>query len=211
MKNELSNLKFYFPRLYFLYIVIFKNYIKKDLSPRPWITAEAIEWLKQNLKKDMKIFEYGAGGSTLFLSALTKKVASVEHDPIYYITLKDKIKKDNIKNCELFFSPPANKILKDILCASTEEKYKNMNFKKYIKTIDKYPNNYFDLVFIDGRVRSGCIINALTKIKNNGYLMLDNSERTEYAAGKEKLKKYPHQIFSDNQQETTIWQINKNL
>lgn len=188
-----------------------KNYTKKDLSPHPWITAEAIEWLKQNLKKDMKIFEYGAGGSTLFLSFLSKKVASVEHNPIYFITLKDKIKKDKIKNCKLFFSPPNNGTIKNALYASTDKKYKNMNFEKYIKIIDKYPNNYFDLVFIDGRARNGCIINALTKIKNNGYLMLDNSERIGYAAGKEKLKKYPHQIFSDNQQETTIWKINKNL
>ena len=217
LKAELKQLKYHFPQLYFWYIKWIKKTKIKELTVVPWMNDKAIDWLKKNLKRDMKIFEYGCGGSTLFMSALTEKVISVEHDPVYYITLKDEIKKGGIKNCKLFFSPPNNGAPKNTIYASTDEKYKNMNFEKYIETINKYPDNYFDLVFIDGRARNGCIVNALPKIKNSGYLLLDNSDRLEYEIGKEKLKKYPRQIFADqtsrleNQHETTIWQINKNI
>lgn len=215
VKNKLKTLKFYFPRLYFLYVMAIKGQKVREISPKPWIDAEAVNWLKQNLKAEMNVFEYGSGGSTLFMSALVKSIISLEHDPVFYVTLKDIIKKDRIKNCRLVFAPPHNRIPTDTLYASTDEHFKNMSFKKYVETIHEYPDNYFDFVFVDGRARNGCVVTALPKIKNGGYLLLDNSDRPEYKISLDVMSGNPSWVFanpavrSDNYCETTIWQIKK--
>lgn len=91
-----------------------------------------------------------------------------------------------------------------------------MNFKKYVEAINTYSDNYFDFVFIDGRARNGCVIASLPKIKNGGYLMLDNSDRPEYKISLDTLSTYPSSIFKDpsakttsNHCETTVWLIKK--
>ncbi|MDP2056339.1 MAG: hypothetical protein Q8K35_01095, partial [Thiobacillus sp.] len=50
----------------------------------PWITFRAIDWLDTYLKSDMSVFEYGAGGSTLYLAKRVRNVVSVEHDEGFY-------------------------------------------------------------------------------------------------------------------------------
>ena len=47
---------------------------------RPWITFPAIEFLERTLTRDMRVFEYGAGGSTLFFATRVKEVVSIEHE-----------------------------------------------------------------------------------------------------------------------------------
>ena len=46
----------------------------------PWLTFGAIRFLDGWLKPGMRVFEYGCGGSTIFLAARVKEVVSVEHD-----------------------------------------------------------------------------------------------------------------------------------
>lgn len=43
----------------------------------------------------------------------------------------------------------------------------------------KFPNEYFDLILIDGRVRMNCLKNATPKLKVGGVLIFDNSDRYE--------------------------------
>jgi predicted O-methyltransferase YrrM len=58
--------------------------------------------------------------------------------------------------------------------------YDELSFEAYVKTIDNYPDNYFDLVVVDGRARPACIKHAVPKIKRGGVLILDNSDRDYY-------------------------------
>jgi predicted O-methyltransferase YrrM len=58
--------------------------------------------------------------------------------------------------------------------------FNSHSFKAYVKAIDIYPDNYFDLVVIDGRARPSCIKHAVPKIKRGGVLVLDNSDRDYY-------------------------------
>ena len=37
----------------------------------------------------------------------------------------------------------------------------------------------FDLVLVDGRARLGCVVSALPKLRPEGVLLLDNSERED--------------------------------
>ena len=47
-------------------------------------------------------------------------------------------------------------------------------------TFNEYPDNYFDLVLVDGRARPPCIKQACSKVKPGKYILLDNSDRDRY-------------------------------
>ena len=52
------------------------------------------------------------------------------------------------------------------------------NRKSYIQSIydKKYPNRLFDIIVIDDLYRLECAKQAILKLKNNGTIILDNSE-----------------------------------
>ena len=50
----------------------------------PWISFSAIELLKKITRPDMRVFEYGSGGSTMFWISRVKELISVEHDLSWY-------------------------------------------------------------------------------------------------------------------------------
>jgi hypothetical protein len=54
------------------------------------------------------------------------------------------------------------------------------DFRNYVCQIDPYPDNYFDIVSIDGRARPSCIMHSVSKVKVGGMLILDNAERKYY-------------------------------
>ena len=158
----------------------------------PWIPIKAKIWLDNNLRSDMVVFEYGSGLSTLYFSEKVNKIVSIEHDKEWYNKTYDKLK-EKIPNLEYFLIEPehletgikeqVNKIYQSHL-------YQDFYFTKYVQSIDKYPDGHFDLVFIDGRARIGCILHSIDKIKPGGYIILDNSDAKRYKAAQKILKNY---------------------
>jgi hypothetical protein len=63
---------------------------------------------------------------------------------------------------------------------STDREFSSEKFVEYVRMIDSYPDRFFDLVAIDGRARSSCVVHAVSKVKQGGYLLWDNTERSEY-------------------------------
>ena len=147
----------------------------------PWITFRAIDWLATYLQPRMSVFEYGAGGSTLYLAKRVRQVVSVEHDEGFYQFVKDLTAKQGIRNCELMLHAPRACTDATRAFASYQQKYKGLCFESYVKAIDAYPDASFDLVLVDGRARLACVERALSKVKPGGAIMLDNSERAAYA------------------------------
>ncbi len=172
--------------------------LKSNRNPlkdeEPWVTFEAKEWLISFLTKNMIVFEYGQGGSTIFFSKRVKKLISVEHDRLWYQLVKKVINKNNIRNCELICVEPErclatlnNNFMDPRNYASGDARYKNMHFETYVKTIELFPDESFDLVFIDGRARPSCILHSRSKVRPGGFIMLDNSERERYQMSKDLL------------------------
>ncbi|MBS4065367.1 MAG: hypothetical protein KGZ74_12445 [Chitinophagaceae bacterium] len=164
----------------------------------PWMVFEAIEFLKGWLTKDMKVYEYGSGSSTLFFSNLCDSIISVEHYDAWYCKVRDAIKKHGLHNIEYRLLPP---VLSDTVNADCTDpkgyrscfpEYKGYTFTAYASSIDEYPDGYFDLVVIDGRSRGACILHAMKKIKTNGILLVDNAERKYY------LQPFP-ELFDSSQ------------
>lgn len=135
----------------------------------------------------MCVFEYGSGGSTLFWMSRVKEVISVEHDITWHTHMKKKLDGQSIRNVQYIFAEPALDLMfqkkrfenpDDYI--SSDAGYAGKNFEQYVKTIDAFPDNYFDVIIVDGRARSSCIQQGIPKLKKNGWMIIDNSERKYY-------------------------------
>lgn len=178
----------------------------------PWLVYEAIDWLKTYLNSNMHVFEWGAGGSTIFFSNYSKSVTSVEHDLNWYKSTSDAIAERSIKNVQLMLCKPTKSTDMDNLYGSSFEQYREMSFYKYVRAIEIFLDNSFDLVAVDGRARVACMEYAKRKIKPGGYLLLDDSERSAYKSGRNKYEDWiKMEFYGDNpyfpvKKVTSLWQ-----
>ncbi len=165
--------------------------LKKNsiIDEQPWITFPVISILDKYVNSSSKVFEYGGGGSTLFFVNRAHEVVTVEHNNEWFMLLQDIIKRKNIGkwNGNLVF-PEAN-INTALLNPSKPKDYFSKDpafatntFLAYARFIDKYPDEYFDVVLVDGRARPSCAWQSVTKLKKGGYLVIDNSDREYYFA-----------------------------
>jgi len=192
------------------------NSLKEGHSPLedqfPWMVYEAVDWLKNVLKPNMTVFEWGSGGSTLFLAKHVQSVFTVEHDAKWHLQVSSKLVQCGLNSIDYQLIEPTISNQTDPFYVSSDQKFQGYSFSDYVQAIDGYSKNSFDLVVVDGRARPGCIKHAIPRVRPGGYILLDNSERIEYALGKQLLTKW-HQIvfrgpgpYADFFTETTVWQ-----
>ena len=131
------------------YLFLWMISILKPLE-YPLLPLRLIVKLNECLNKEIILFEYGCGYSTLWFNKLCK-CYSVEHNPIWYKKLKNK----GIKNLKL-----------------------HTKKKNYINSIDDVKSK-IDIVFVDGVYRNECLKKAESRIEN-GILILDDANRFEY-------------------------------
>jgi hypothetical protein len=155
----------------------------------PWLTFGAIHFLKKNINDEMNVFEYGSGGSTLFWAKNTKSVVSVEHNREWFEIMEKQLSKLKISNLEYLFrepQPDASFAKKQFQnpddYISSDELAVGKNFEAYVKSIDAFPDDQFDLIVVDGRARPSCIKHSIKKLKVGGFLVVDNADREYYLA-----------------------------
>lgn len=68
---------------------------------RPWFSYAATEWLAGYVRQDMRVFEYGSGGSTLFFSSRVACVVSVEDDAAWQDLVSARLAQLGRRNVEL--------------------------------------------------------------------------------------------------------------
>ena len=205
-------------KYFFRWLKSFNNGHSAFSDELPWLTYEAVEWLENYLTREKTVFEYGSGGSTLFMVKRAGKVVSVEHDREWFQWVKKKLEAERYSNYDYFLFMPQkyNRKGKHNIQSfrSTEPIYKDQWFQKYVKSIDHFPDVFFDLVIVDGRARTSCARQAIKKIKPGGFLMLDNSEREIYIPVFNDLKNckridfYGLGNYNFYPWQTSIWEIN---
>lgn len=148
----------------------------------PWLTYEAINWLQSYLRPEMRVFEWGSGGSTLFFARRVHSVVTIEHDPEWYTTVKQTLHNANVDNVRVLLHAPvhANDSNSEFCSIMLKDQFKGLSFEPYVRAIDAYPDCHFDLVMVDGRARISCVRRAIDKVCPGGHLLLDNTERKEY-------------------------------
>ncbi|MEO6454499.1 MAG: hypothetical protein ABIN97_10520 [Ginsengibacter sp.] len=168
-----------------------KYYLQPGRNPvterLPWINFPAIDFLKKNLNPADTVFEFGAGGSTLFFLDRVKKLITAEHKTEWYDTLKKIITQKELYKWEGVLIPPELKTETRQLNISdpndyysSDDAYINSTFKNYVTYIDRFSDGFFNVILIDGRARPSCIKHAVKKLRRNGLLILDNADREYY-------------------------------
>lgn len=180
--------------------------ISSPLHEWPQITNGALEWLDSFLTPNSSVFEWGSGGSTLYIVKRVEKIISIEHNPQWWKKVTDMVKAQGIGNykCVLVEPEPITesgaslgKSLVDMkLCWDPHGLHRvtrrqldavTFSYEKYVKAICGYPDATFDLVFIDGFARTSCMLYGRSKVKPGGFLMLDDAQMRQYQDAKQLL------------------------
>ena len=131
--------------------------VDRDGKPIPWMTYAAIDFLGTKLQPAMRVFEWGAGFSTIWLASRVQEIVSIEESSAWYEELRPQL--------------PANVSL---LCRPDRD--------AYVDAI-RETTGEFDLIVIDGVHRNECASACLSRLSPNGMVVFDNSDGAEYDPG----------------------------
>jgi hypothetical protein len=157
------------------------------INEKPWIIFAAYRFLDQHIMTDMRVYEFGTGGSTLFFANRAKEIISAEHDSKWAGEVKKALMLKGYKNWEINIVEPLlePKALHEDPSSlnsyiSSDGAYRGHSFMNFAKSIDRYPDGFFNIVMIDGRARPSCVKHSVKKVSKDGLLILDNAERKHY-------------------------------
>ena len=126
----------------------------------PWITYGAINFLKNFTNKNISVFEFGCGSSTIFFAKNCKEVIALETNRIWQNLIIEKLKSLNLTaQIHLMSDGIAN------------------------KNYEIFPQNFtkkFDLIVIDSIKRFACAQNSINFLNDDGIIILDDSHRPNY-------------------------------
>ena len=162
------------------------NSSKTQIKETPLLTQEAIEFLADLLEKkpDAKVLEFGSGGSTIWFSQRTKNLTSIEHTAKWHKIVKNNLKKNNSCN--------------------------QVNFKllsrPYHTICEEFPDNFFDIIIVDGRDRVKCVEASIRVLKPGGILMLNDAQTDKYKSVPKLLNNWNlQQTVSTSRPRHTYW------
>lgn len=138
--------------------------VDKNGAELPWMNFSVVAFLQDRLTKELELFEFGSGHSTLFFARLVKNVTSVECDEAWFKILKAKLP----ANAELWLEP-----------ANTDA--------GYCRAVHRQGRKY-DVVIVDGTDRVNCLKQGLEALSDRGVMILDDSRREIYAEGISHVK-----------------------
>lgn len=134
----------------------------------PWWTYPAARSVEEYLTAKQgraRVFEYGAGASTVWLRARADEVISVEHDE-EFLPVLGPLLDDTSADGRVLLRP----LRSDGQTAEGD---------RYVGSIDEFDGE-FDLVVVDGRERARCVHAALPRLAEGGLILLDDSQRRRY-------------------------------
>jgi len=134
----------------------------------PWITEMANIILSTYLKPTDVGLEFGSGRSTLWLARRVRYLTSVEHSKEYYIRISQSLNENGIENVAYYLR------YIDVLETGLNERDEKGPDSAYVKVLDEFEANSLDFVFVDGVYRSACALGAIPKVREGGFILIDN-------------------------------------
>ena len=138
-------------------------------SAFPWINYSTIQFMHHIVSKDTKVLEFGAGGSSLFFLERKTNLISIEHEAEWINEVQKRASKKQLMRWSHH------------LISSSQHSSSVPLADHYILPLKNIADSSIDLVVVDGRHRVESVKRAMGKVKPGGSLILDNSDRPEYA------------------------------
>lgn len=186
-------------------------FFRKFNNPCPWLSPSSVRFLKKYLHKEMNGLEFGSGISTLFTAPKVKHLISIEHNKEWFDKISKRFESEGISNIDyrLILQNDENSHLETPIKMESDLNFNvRRDYFNYYMTVDSIPDNSLDFVLVDGRARPECLYYALPKMKKNGIVILDNSEREHYKIVFEFMNKYPMYTTTNGLTDTSFWFLN---
>jgi hypothetical protein len=177
---------------------------QRSLSPMalrtPWWPYDAATWVATQLPPHARVFEYGGGGSTLWLQDQGATVTVAEHDEQWHQRLSEAV----LPGTEILLrrTEPIGQVT-----SAVEPGF----FDGYVAAIDEEAADSFALVIVDGRARTECVRHAMPKVKPGGLLLLDDTDRVRYQPAIALLAGWERHVFEGlkpgepSPAQTSVW------
>ncbi len=148
----------------------------------PWFTTPCLEWLKKQDVSRWVIMEFGCGYSTIWFRRNCLIIYSVDNNASWARAMGANLKeeKEEYINQAKFYT-------------STLESIVANTFKQVEGEESK-----FDCIVIDGAWRLECLQNSFDRVRQGGYIIIDNWNGEDFPDTKEALeilKDWECQIF----------------
>ncbi|HEY4653098.1 MAG TPA: hypothetical protein VIH22_01220, partial [Cyclobacteriaceae bacterium] len=161
--------------------------VDKNGEPLPWLTYPLIHFLEPRLTRQLDVFEYGSGNSTLWFARRVATISSVEYDARWYAKIRGQL--------------PGNAGIR-FIDVRDKDTYGQMAFRKlpdsdpnmaYVHAIrnkrkDQKTDPCYDLIIVDGLFRPDCIAVGIHHLKAGGVLLIDNTNHADIQPFLEGLK-----------------------
>lgn len=142
---------------------------------KPWWGKGAAEFVAGHLRGDEVVFEWGSGGSSMWMKKRCGKLISIEHNPTWY---------------------------RKVRMGGVDVRLISIDGPKYQDAI--IGKGKFDWILVDGRKRVLCCRNAVTHLKPGGYLVFDDSQRERYNPALDLMADWEQWAF-EGPQKTTVF------
>jgi len=138
--------------------------IDRQGNPIPWCSYSFIHFIDERLTKNLSVFEYGSGNSTIWYAQRVNNIIAVEHDQEWIKLIQPKL--------------PEN----------AEVKFKQLDYNgEYSKTASNLERK-FQIIIVDGRDRNNCIYQSINALTDDGVFVFDNTQRESYNESQVFLK-----------------------
>ena len=134
----------------------------------PWWNSRAIEYLQNRLPREGRAFEWGSGGSTVWLARHGMRVTAIESESEWAERVRARCPESDVR-----FIPGA-----DTGTFRSEPQLRDRGvhyFDEYISAINDFKPESFDVIVIDGICRKECASLAAEKVKRNGIIVVDDT------------------------------------
>ena len=145
----------------------------------PIITDGAKDFLEEFVREcgQVRVLEFGGGGSTIWFARNAARLITVEHDEFWFGHLRERLREMRLEqNVQLMH------------CS-----------RPYHHVADQLQDGSVDLVLVDGRDRVRCALASTRVLRSGGVMMLDNSERAHYSRVHDELKKWKQSFAAQEQ------------
>ena len=120
----------------------------------PWLGFRAVRHLLRLIQPHWTVVEFGSGLSTLTLAPRCQRLISIETDPDWFAQIAARLQARGLSQVEYALRP---------------------NDDRYAQ-LEEIPDRSVDLVINDGQQRHRVAAVALRKVRDGGYVFLDNSD-----------------------------------
>ena len=147
---------------------VIRRTVSDDIN-EPWWNKRAIRYLSRLVRPGDRVFEWGSGGSTVWLTRQGATVTSVEHDPEWVARVRELCPTADVVAIP---SAPAGALRSEAQLIHTGHRY----FDDYVAAIDSIAVGSLDIVIVDGFCRIECTRRAAPKVRPGGVLIIDDTD-----------------------------------